>query len=315
MAEVISNFISKRRNRSSGSEGEEANEPKKLRNTVHENESQIAESEEDQNVIVIAPEMTVDVASKLEVILVKLNNIEVSVKNVETNLASLEKRMTKLEEAEVSTKCDIEAVNKRIDTLDEKLTNSPTVPAIKDQMDKFSSQLLQLRKKQEEFAALQEQLKTKDLYLEAYSRRESIKFVNIPEEDEREDTEEIIRGFLERELGFVEAGTVEIQRVHRVGKNTSESIRPRAILAKFLRAKDCDKILSLGFRLRDTDFQMYRDLPREIVTRRKAQMAILKKARQHNVHAVFSKAEPDKLYIGGKFWPVGKPFDIEELDS
>ena len=98
MAEVISNFISKRRNRSSGSEGEEANEPKKLRNTVHENESQIAESEEDQNVIVIAPEMTVDVASKLEVILVKLNNIEVSVKNVETNLASLEKRMTKLEE-------------------------------------------------------------------------------------------------------------------------------------------------------------------------------------------------------------------------
>ncbi|KAL9957289.1 hypothetical protein ACROYT_G038905 [Oculina patagonica] len=62
-------------------------------------------------------------------------------------------------------------------------------------------------------------------------------------------------------------------------------------------------------------FKMYRDLPREIVTRRKAQMATLKKARQHKVHAVFSKAESDKLYIGGKFWPVGKPFDIEELDS
>ena len=247
MAEAISNFIAKRRNRSSGSE-DEANEPKKLRNTVHENESQIAEVEEEQNVIVKAPEMTDDVASKLEVILVKLNNIEVSVKNVETNLASLEKRMTKLEEAELSTKCDIEAVNKRIDTLDEKLTNSPTIPAIKDQMDKFSSQLLQLRKKQEELAVLQEQLKTKDLYLEAYSRRETtglamIKFVNIPEEDEREDTEKIIRGFLERALGFMDARTVEMQRVHRVGKNTNESRKPRAILAKFLRAKDCDKIL------------------------------------------------------------------------
>ena len=314
MAEAISNFIAKRRNRSSGSE-DEANEPKKLRNTVHENESQIAEVEEEQNVIVKAPEMTDDVASKLEVILVKLNNIEVSVKNVETNLASLEKRMTKLEKAELSTKCDIEAVNKRIDTLDEKLTNSPTIPAIKDQMDKFSSQLLQLRKKQEELAVLQEQLKTKDLYLETYSRRETIKFVNIPEEDEREDTEEIIRGFLERALGFMDARTVEMQRVHRVGKNTNKSRKPRAILAKFLRAKDCDKILSLGFRLRDTNLQMYRDLPREIVTRRNAQMATLKKARQHKVHAVFSKAEPDKLYIGGKFWPVGKPFDIEELDS
>ena len=234
--------------------------------------------------------MTDDVASKLEVILVKLNNIEVSVKNVETNLASLEKRMKKLEEAELSTKCDIEAVNKRIDKLDKKLTNSPTIPAIKDQMDKFSSQLLQLRKKQEELAVLQEQLKTKDLYLEAYSRRETIKFVNVPEEDEREDTEEIISfGFLERELGFMDARTVEMQRVHRVRKNTNESRKPRAILAKFLRAKDCDKILSLGFRLRDTNSQMYRDLPREIVTRRKAQIATLKKARQHKLHAVFSR--------------------------
>ena len=61
----------------------------------------------------------------------------------------------------------------------------------------------------------------------------------------------IIRGFLERELGFMDARTVEMQRVHRVGKNTNESRKPRAILAKFLRAKDCDKILSLGFRLRD----------------------------------------------------------------
>ena len=205
-----------------------------LRNTIHDNESQIVEVKEDQNIIVKAPEMTDDAASKLEVMLVKLNNIEVSVKNVETNLPSLEKRMTKLEEAELSTKCDTEAVNKRIDTLDEKLTNSPTVPVIKNQMDKFSSQLLQLRKKQEELAVLQEQLKTKDLYSEAYSRRETIKFVNIPEKDDREDTEEIIRGFLEQELGFMETGTVEIQRVHRVGKNTHESTRPRAILAKFL---------------------------------------------------------------------------------
>ena len=54
MAEAISNFISKRRNRSSGSE-DEANEPKKLRNTFHENKSQIAEVEEEQNVIVKAP--------------------------------------------------------------------------------------------------------------------------------------------------------------------------------------------------------------------------------------------------------------------
>ena len=43
-------------------------------------------------------------------------------------------------------------------------------------------------------------------------------------------------------------------------------------------------------------------------------MATLKKARQHKVHAVFSKAEPDKLYIGGKFWPwIPKKDDVGEL--
>ena len=41
-------------------------------------------------------------------------------------------------------------------------------------------------------------------------------------------------------------------------------------------------------------------------------MAMLKKPRKHNVHATFSRAEPDKLYIAGKFWPVGKPFHISD---
>ena len=41
-------------------------------------------------------------------------------------------------------------------------------------------------------------------------------------------------------------------------------------------------------------------------------MAMLKKARKHNVHAAFSRAEPDKLYIAGKFWPVRKPFHISD---
>ena len=40
-------------------------------------------------------------------------------------------------------------------------------------------------------------------------------------------------------------------------------------------------------------------------------MDTVKKAREHNLRAAFSKAEPDKLYIGGKLWPIGKPFRIQ----
>lgn len=89
--------------------------------------------------------------------------------------------------------------------------------------------------------------------------------MNIEEgpQDQPEDTEEILRGFLERELGYADAQNVEIQRVHRTGKAKDE--KPRPILARFLRYKDVPKIFSLGHRLKESQFQMFRDLPTEIV--------------------------------------------------
>ena len=57
---------------------------------------------------------------------------------------------------------------------------------------------------------------SKSLYLEAYSQRENIKFMNIKEgpQDQPEDTEEILRGFLQHKLGYVDAENVELQCVH-----------------------------------------------------------------------------------------------------
>ena len=46
---------------------------------------------------------------------------------------------------------------------------------------------------------------------------------------------------------------------------------PRPIIARFLRYKDVEDIISLGRRLEGTDFQMFRDLPQEIIKRRKNQ--------------------------------------------
>ena len=67
-----------------------------------------------------------------------------------------------------------------------------------------------------------------------------------------------LRTFLETELGFGDAANVEIQRLHRLGKKRGES--PRPILARFLRYKDCEKLLSLGHRLRGTNYKMYQQV-------------------------------------------------------
>ena len=118
----------------------------------------------------------------------------------------------------------------------------------------------------------------------------------------------VLRSFLETDLGYHNASNIEIQRVHRLGKTKEE--KPRPILARLLRYKDCEKILSLGHRLKGTDFRMYQDLPFEIVERRRAQMDTFKKAKRNNVPVAFSKAQPDKLFIKGKLWPVGKPLEL-----
>ena len=39
-------------------------------------------------------------------------------------------------------------------------------------------------------------------------------------------------------------------------------------------------------------------------------MDTFKKARQNNIAASFSKAQPDKLFIRDKFWPVGKELEL-----
>ena len=87
------------------------------------------------------------------------------------------------------------------------------------------------------------EMETKLLYLEAYSRREDIKFMNIAVDstEEREDAKETSRSFLERDLALLDARTVEIQRVHRSGKGKDGG--PRPILVRFPRYKDVQKII------------------------------------------------------------------------
>ena len=154
------------------------------------------------------------------------------------------------------------------------------------------------------------EMETKLLYLEAYSRRENIKFMNIAVDstEEREDAEETLRSFLERDLGLLDARTVEIQRVHRSGKGKDGG--PRPILACFLRYKDVQIMFSFGHRLKDTDYQMFRDYPVEIVKRRKEQMKTFKEARKNGIPAAFSQSQPDKLYIRGRLWPVGRELTV-----
>jgi len=96
----------------------------------------------------------------------------------------------------------------------------------------YVTQLAELTTKCQKNEDLLYEIHTKNLY----PRRENIKFTNIEESTgiggRNEDTEEVLRTFLERDLGYREVRNIEIQRVHRIGK--SKDGNPRPILARFL---------------------------------------------------------------------------------
>ena len=56
------------------------------------------------------------------------------------------------------------------------------------------------------------------LNYEVYSRRENLRFYSIPETGEQENTEAVLKVFLEKELNVENPQHIEFQRVHRVSK-------------------------------------------------------------------------------------------------
>ena len=86
-----------------------------------------------------------------------------------------------------------------------------------------------------------------------------------------------------------------------MGKPKKDGHGSRTIIARFLRFPDRQQVFKCGRKLKGTDYKMYEDIPKELQELRKKQLDKLKKARKDGKRAFFSKAEPDKLYIDGKY--------------
>ncbi|KXJ12895.1 LINE-1 retrotransposable element ORF1 protein [Exaiptasia diaphana] len=301
---------------------------------------------EESDEVMTALNMTDTITEKLNLILSKMELFESfskSVQKIESSLEKMEERMSALESNNDQTTKEIVDLKESMEYLshendrlsneakdvgkDVKTLKSRKIVDLKESMeylrhenDRLSNEAkdvgkdvktLKSRSKElgERVKELEdeiEDLKTKDLYLEAYSRRENIIFRNI-DEHPWENTEAKLREFLKDELKYENYDNVEFQRVHY--RNPSKST-PRPIIARSLRYKDCEDMLALGKNLKGKNYSMFPDLPNEIVKRRKQLVPILKKAKENKIPASFSKAKPDKLFVRGKEWILGQELDM-----
>ena len=153
------------------------------------------------------------------------------------------------------------------------------------------------------------------LYQEHYSRRENLMFLGIQENDAPidaesetennnvENTKEVIYNFLQKELGLENAVTrFEFQRIHRVGKRSGK--KPRPITARFLRYSDREEVLLCAkTSLKGKDYGVFEEMPKELYQLRKAQIKKLQNAKHNGSTVYFSRKYLDKLFIDGNYVP------------
>ncbi len=128
--------------------------------------------------------------------------------------------------------------------------------------------------------------------------RDNLIFYNVEENDEENSTE-IVHSLLESHFKIQDAKSIKIDRVHRMGKKQHGAAKLRAIVAKFNYFPDKVRILANAKNLKGTNIGVSEQFPQEIVQIRKRLYKELKKAREIGKNA---KLVRDKLYIDGQLF-------------
>ena len=242
-------------------------------------------------------EMTHDLGAKVDLILSSLDAVNLKLESINAVVVSLERKLNKvqgrvamLEQDQAKSKDAIKGMHDGLLAMNTMVEESKTAS---DRVKNYCDDRCK-------------NLQDKLLYAEVYQRRENLRFFGIGEKSGgKEDTHSVLQEFFVRVLKMQpeEVLKIEFQRVHRVGKTNVDG-KPRAIIARFLRYQDKEFIFSKTSLLKDSQFGISADLPKEIVKRRKEQVKKLIEARRSGKLAFFSRAEPDKLYIDRVLVPL-----------
>ena len=227
--------------------------------------------------------------NKLEAIeekIKKLDSIEQKIENFSSKLSEMENSVKALRSELNSSKVGQAELDKTVKDLKESVDfGHGRIDQVELKAFKHDSALKEAK----------EALEKKYLSLEAYSRRENLKFAGIPEAEgeSQEETRTILVEFLSNQLGFRHPEEIEFQRIHCIGKKGD---RPCLIIARFLRYADRQRVMKNAFKLKETDVKIFEDLPKELFSLSKKYLPAYYEAKK----AVFSKSELDKLFIDGK---------------
>ena len=160
-------------------------------------------------------------------------------------------------------------------------------------------------KEVQELKATVEELKCRNIKLEAYTRRENVKIFNLQEVpgETPQDTEELVRSMLVNNMNFSkeDVDDIRFERVHRMPsrRNANTNAEPRPVIAKFSFYQDKEYVWLRVKNLKGSGIGLSHDFPREIDTIHEKLYPVLKKAKKEKQSAFF---QVDKLIINGQVY-------------
>ena len=210
----------------------------------------------------------------LKIIMDKLNSIET---RMEDNFTQMHSQMAELrcefKQQIDGVKVNIKEIEKSLenawavieDVQQEAKTNKDSKRSHQDMLDKHTTTIQDLQAEVRKIRAENDQLRPslketqeKLVALENYTRRENLRFMNIPEA-KYENCWDIVYDIIENELK-ISTEDIRFHAVHRVGKPASQNDqdnttppRPRLIIARFVSREHTEQVLSVKNRLKRSD--------------------------------------------------------------
>lgn len=139
-------------------------------------------------------------------------------------------------------------------------------------------------------------------HLDAYIRKDNLRFYNIPERQSW-TSEQVLRDFIDTKLRL-NTDDIDFSTVHRIGQPNKGS---RCIIARFVKRSDVEKVKAGAVRLRGSAFGIADDLPPSWAEKRK---------QAYNRHIKPARAEKKKIrWRGNQLYIDDKEVDLTSSTS
>jgi hypothetical protein len=145
--------------------------------------------------------------------------------------------------------------------------------------------------------------------LECDARNNNLRFAGIPEahgvRETWDQTETVVRRFLQEQMNIEGAQEIEISRAYRVGQKNDKY--PRPIITHFKNWKDKSKIYGKKTILKNTQQYVDEDLPPPVVARQRKLRPIYSAIQRHNAQPDtttkhLATIRRDRLVVDGKYY-------------